>query len=592
MSYYPSDFIEQLRLNSDLVSLISEDTVLKGKGHRYMGLCPFPDHAEKTPSFSVSAGEQLYYCFGCRSGGNIFTYLEKQRGMSFKEAVEYLANKKGMELPKQKTYSPSTQNKYRPSADDFVLTEKICSFFENQLEKTSADHPARTYLKKREWPKETIKNFRLGYAPKNNTLLSFLKNPEEQKKAKQLGLLNHSYEQNRPYDNFRNRLIFPIVSIKKQVVGFGARVLDDSLPKYINSKESNIFHKGEIFYGLNESARYLRQDSSALIVEGYSDFLSLWKAGFKNVVATLGTALTEKHASVLKRYVDNAVLVFDGDTAGLKASERSLPLLLGAGLKVKILSLPKGQDPDDLIRLKGPDEFQKRFELAEDLFFFILKYKHSQNKDNLYLMEETAPLIAKVQNKALKAIYTQRLLDLFGSDARVLQKTLEEKIKTAHKPSYVSTKKEPSTLDVKTSVSLAQALQSERILLALCLQSEKCLKQFLEKNSFSHLKTQEIIKVFNLIADTYKKKPSHFNQLIHIAMNLVLETHYLFKSFYPVFNSKDLDEESLFKDCLNDLKKRQSQSQVNQLVAEMKMNPKEDLKGLEKVFQLTKQRLN
>ena len=372
MSYYPSDFIDQLCLSSDLVSLISEDTVLKGQGDRFMGLCPFPEHTEKTASFSVSASKQLYHCFGCQNSGNIFTYLEKQRGMNFLEAVEYLARKQGLSLPKTVHFKKDSTKHY------FDLSEKICQFFEKQLKQSPQDHLVKAYLKKRGWSIELIQKFRLGYAPKNNSLLSFL-NTKEQSLARELGLINRSVD-GRLYDNFRHRLIFPITSVKKQVIGFGARVLDDSLPKYINSKESKIFHKGQIFYGLNESARYLRQDSFALLVEGYTDFLALWQNGFKNTTATLGTALTESHAKLLKRYVGTVILVFDGDLAGLRASERSLPLLLKEGLKVKFLSLPEGQDPDDFIRLNGKQAFQESLDSVQDLFFFILKSKQSQKK--------------------------------------------------------------------------------------------------------------------------------------------------------------------------------------------------------------------
>ena len=585
MSYYPSDFIEQLCFASDLVSLISEDTVLKGQGDRFMGLCPFPEHNEKTPSFSVSAGKQLYHCFGCQNSGNIFTYLKKQRGMDFKEAVEYLAHKKGLSVPKTvRLKKDLTKPNY------FELSEKICRFFKKQLEKTQQNHAVRAYLKKRGWPEELVQKFRLGYAPKNNSLLSFL-NSKEQRLAMELGLINRSSD-GRFYDNFRHRLIFPIVSIKKQVVGFGARVLDDSLPKYINSKESNIFHKGQIFYGLNESARYLRQDSFALLVEGYTDFLALWQSGFKNTVATLGTALTEFHSKILKRYVGTVVLVFDGDQAGLQASERSLPLLLKEGLKVKILSLQQGQDPDDLIRLKGKHSFQESLDSAQDLFFFILKRKQSQ-KDNLYLIEELAPILSKVKDKSLKIIYKQRLLDLFGADASLLEKTLEEKIKQKDK-TFVSSQNKPNpVLNNNTElVSISKAMASEKLLLVLCLESEELLKAFLDQNVISHLKTKEIIIVFNKLTHKYRQS-GDFNQLIHLVLNEILETHLIFKATYPIFRESDAQsQKKVFKDCIEFLKRRQKKMEAGQLLADMKINNKEDINSLEKVFQLTKQRLN
>ena len=587
MSYYPSDFIDQLCWTSDIVSLISEDTILKGKGDRFMGLCPFPEHNEKTPSFSVSASKQLYHCFGCQNSGNIFTYLEKQRGMSFTEAVEYLARKKGLTIPKASHFKKDlTKTSY------FELSERICCFFEDQLKKTSQDHSVRAYLKKRNWPKDLVQNFRLGYAPKNNSLLSFL-NAKEQRLALDLGLIGRSME-GYFYDNFRHRLIFPIVSIKKQVIGFGARVLDDSLPKYINSKESKIFHKGQIFYGLSESARYLRKDSFALVVEGYTDFLALWENGFKNTVATLGTALTDFHAGLLKRYVGTVILVFDGDSAGLRASERSLPLLLQAGLKVKILSLPEGKDPDDFIRANGKQAFQKSLDSAQDLFFFLLQRKQSQYKDKLYLLEELAPLLAKTQDKALKIIYKQRLLDLFGTDAKLLEKTLDEKMRKGVKTSISNFQRRDMALNEGgASVSIAKALESEKLLLVLCLESKDFFKDFLDQNVISYLQTKEITGIFSQLIEEYKRKPEAFSKFIHLVLNEILETHLIFKATYPIFKqSNEEDQRKIFMDCIHFLKKKQNHLKASQLLADMKINNKKDINSLEKVFQLTKQRLN
>ena len=589
MSYYPSDFLEQVRLTSDIVSLIGEDTVLKGQGDRFMGLCPFPEHKEKTPSFSVSQSKQLYHCFGCQNSGNIFTYLQKQRGMNFVESVEYLAGKRGIPLPRTKGARESRLN---PSL--LSLSEKICRFYEQERSQQPLNHPVHVYLKKRGWTKEVIRTFRLGYAPKKNALLSFLRSPQEQKLASELGLLNRSTT-GELYDNFRHRLIFPIVPAHKQVIGFGARVLDDSHPKYINSKESKIFHKGQIFYGLNESSRYLRQQSFALIVEGYTDFLSLWQEGFKNLTATLGTAFTKYHASLLKRYVDSVVLVFDGDEAGLKASERSLPLLLSEGLKVKFLSLPKGQDPDDFIRLRGPEAFQSLIQSAKDLFFFVLQKKQEELKnkgrDSLYLIEEMAPLLSVVANTTLKAVYKQRLLDLFGSDAGFLEKTLNQRLRAlSQKPSDLPTISPPTK--TLPAFSLSTALESERLLLVLCLESEDFLKQFLDQNINSILKTQEMIKIFDKIMKCYRQNPDVFDRLMHLIMNEVSDPGLIFKASYPIFHSAGREsQQKIFQDCLEFLKRKHKHSKASELLAGMKMDHKEDIHDLEQIFQLTKQRL-
>lgn len=589
MAYFSEDFLEQLRSASDLVSLISEDTSLKGKGERFTGLCPFPEHTEKTPSFSVSQSKQLYHCFGCQNSGNIFTYLQKQRGMSFFESVKYLANKNGIPLPQKQNYKSNSVNQ-----GFFHLNEKICHFYKEQLKKSSADHLVRKYLKKRGWTEDMIHFFQLGYAPKGNALLNFLRDPKEHRAAMELGLINSSQE-GKAYDNFRHRLIFPIFSLRRQVLGFGARALDDSLPKYINSRESQVFHKGKVFYGLNESARYLRQQSLILIVEGYTDFLSLWQAGFKNLGATLGTALTSSHARLLKRYVNTVVLVFDGDEAGWKASERSLPLLLKEGLEVKFLSLPQSQDPDDFIKSQGKEAFQDRLQGAGDLFFSVLQKKYQEFKNlgkaKSHLVEEMAPILSVVQNQTLQVIYKQRLLDLFGSDAGLMGKILTEKLKKTRAPHSVEQRIQEKVLE--EAFSLRNTMESERLLLVLCLESEELLKHFLEFNALSFVKTPGIVKIFEEMIEHYRQKPKAFDTLIHLVMNKISDTDLIFKASYPIFNNtNEEDQKRVFLDCISFLKKKEQYSVANELIAKTKMDSnKEDIHHLEKIFQLTKQRL-
>lgn len=597
MSYYPSDFIENLRQKSDLVSLIEEDTVLKGRGDRLMGLCPFPDHNEKTPSFSVSASQGLYHCFGCKKAGNIFTYLQEQRGMDFKTALEYLARREGIELPKPK-FSKQRTSSY--SVDDWTLTEKITVFFQENLKNTPSHHPVRHYLKTRGWSSESIKAFRLGYAPSQKSLSSFL-NPKERIKAKELGLLTQSFQEEGFFDTFRNRLIFPIISIKKQVAGFGARVLDNKQPKYINSRDSKIFKKGEIFYGLNESARYLRQNSTALLVEGYTDFLTLWEAGFKNTVATLGTAFTESHARVLKRYANTVTLVFDGDQAGVQASERSLPILLKEGLGVKFISLPESQDPDDFIKEKGVEAFQKQLDSAQDLFLHLLHKKQKQIKDPQALIDEWSPLLSQVQNKVQFTIYKQRLLDSFGTDAFQLEPLLNQKIKESAKKSITPSKnQEAITTNTEASLekktfSVKKLRESERLLLVLCLHSESYLKSFIEADGFSYLDTKEGFEIFKLLTDTYntKGKDKDFSEMTHFMITQISPVSDLFLSSYPVLSDSDKERnKEIFEQCLKTLKKNQKNREASVLLTEIKTKPTEDLSGLEKMFQLTKQRLN
>ena len=588
MNYFSEDFIEKVRQASDIVTFISEDTVLKGRGDNYMGLCPFPDHTEKTPSFSASASKQVYHCFGCQRSGNIFTYLKEMRGWGFVETVTYLARKAHIPIPREGQFQKSLYK----TTQLFSLNEKACKFYQQKLNECSPDHKVWKYLKKRGYTLETIKAFRLGYAPRGNALLELYKKSEDQKQALHLGLLAQN-QQKQMYDNFRNRLIFPIFSPQQQVIGFGARALDDSLPKYINSKESDIFHKGKSFYGLNESARHLRQKRSVLVVEGYTDFLSLWQEGFQNIVATLGTALTQDHAQLLKRYVDSVTVVFDGDEAGVKASERSLPLLLSESLQVKSLPLPEKQDPDDFIKKQGRESFATLLKNSQDLFFQVLKNKteqlQSEGRDLFYILEEILPFLKATQKEELFVIYKQRVLDYFGQDKQPMEKVLDQKLKFAKTHASDAAK---SPVQEK-KIDFSKALSAEKLLLVLCLERESFLQAFLKEKGESLLRTAEIKQIFTKIKEKYGQKSLFFDNIPHLVMNLVTESHKLFKDSHPALmglNQEGL--EKVFSDSLSFLKKKQISAKVNKLISEIKMGSnQEEMKQLEEIYQLSKERL-
>lgn len=593
MNYFSTEFIEQVRLASDIISFIAEDTSLKGQGDRYMGLCPFPDHNEKTSSFSVSQSKQVYNCFGCQKSGNIYTYLQELRGMNFVESVHYLARQAGIEIPK------GIQKNQGDSNSQLIdVNEKTCQFYESQLRRCPPDHPVVKYLNQRGYNKEVIKTFRLGYAPNGNALLKYLNSDAERKAASSLGLLGKS-TQGSLYDNFHNRLMFPIVSTRKQVIGFGARALDNSLPKYINSKQSPIFNKGNSFYGLSDSARYLKQKGFLLVVEGYTDFLSLWQAGFKNVVATLGTALTTQHAKTLKRYVDSVMIVFDGDQAGLKASERSLPLLLEESLEAKTICLPNKQDPDDFIKQEGKKSFETAIKDSKDLFFQVLQNRNtkikSEGKNLVYLLEEMVPFLQATKKESLFVIYKQRLLDMFGTDKKSMERVLNNFLKTpSRKKSYgkeSSLQKEADTSS-KDEIHLSKSLKAERLLLVLSLDSPHFLDLFMEEQGLDFLETESIAIIFKKIIEEYGQNTKKFDNILHSVMNKVSDKHLLLKETYLVLKgagAEDLNQ--IFADSLAFLKKKKISAKVNQLITEIKMGGKEDIRQLEKVFQLTKEKL-
>ena len=584
MKYFSSDFIDTIRSANDIISLVGEDTSLKEKGDRYSGLCPFPDHQEKTPSFSCSQQKQVYYCFGCQKSGDIFTYLQERRGMIFVEAIKYLADRAHIPLPKTDVFQ---KNDFFPLYD---LNKEVCHFYQKQLSQFTKP---QEYLKNRGYASEAIKTFQLGYAPKGNVLLKYLKTEQKKNLAFQLGLLNK--KDGSLYDTYRDRVIFPIISLRQQVVGFGARALGDILPKYINSKESKIFHKGKVFYGLDQSAPFLKTKKIALIVEGYTDLISLWQQDVKNVVATLGTALTPDHARLLKRYVPIVVLIFDGDEAGIKAMERSCSVWLAEGFEVKGIILPEGQDPDQFVKQKGASALESLIQNSEDLFFQILKKKLSfvkENKKSLHhLINEMAPVLKQTQNPSLHALYRQRILDCFGTDSKVMEKVLDEAVRsskaTISSQVALHPKKESSS-----EVSLALALPAERILLALSLDSKEIFKEFLEIKGVQFLRSDVICDIFKKLEADYRQNPKDFAKLLPSMINQVKEKHWLLVDSYPLLKMDKPDYSKIFQDCLTFLKNRRTQFEASQLVAELKMDNKDEFKNLEKIFDLTKERLN
>lgn len=363
--FYSDDTIEEIRLKNDIVDVISGYVKLQRKGSSYFGLCPF--HNEKSPSFSVSPGKQMYYCFGCGAGGNVFTFVMEYENYSFPEAVKFLADRVGVDLPEQE-YNEEMKKQQDLKSRILDLNKMAANYFYFQLRQENG-RLAMEYLKGRELSDETIKGFGLGYANKySDDLYLYLKKKGiSDELLSQSGLMNVD-EKHGMYDKFWNRVIFPIMDVNGRVIGFGGRVMGDGKPKYLNSPETKVFDKSRNLYGLN-IARTSRK-KNLLVCEGYMDVISLHQAGFINAVASLGTALTTQHASLLKRYTEEIVLTYDSDEAGMKAALRAIPILKAAGLSAKVLDMKPYKDPDEFIKALGAEEFQDRIDHAVNSFFF------------------------------------------------------------------------------------------------------------------------------------------------------------------------------------------------------------------------------
>ena len=365
--------IEDIKSRLDIIELISDYVELKKSGQNYKATCPF--HSEKTPSFMVSPGKQIFHCFGCGAGGDIFGFVMKYENLNFQEAIKFLAKKAGIKLSGYRLEGDLTEKKERL----YAIQKEALNIFVENLKKSKT---AGSYLTKRGVAGEMIEAFFLGYADKEwKTIYEHLKAKGfDEPLITQSGLV-FSGEKG-VHDMFRNRLIFPIFNIQGDAVAFGGRVIDDSMPKYLNSPETLLFKKGETLYALNIAKDEIRKKDYATIVEGYLDVIMCHQHGFRNVVAPLGTALTTGHLQKLGRFTKKVLLVFDSDTAGIAAAKRSIALLYEHGFRGKVLLLPEGDDPDSFLRVNGSNAFQARLSKAKSMVDFILSLK-GEKTDNI-----------------------------------------------------------------------------------------------------------------------------------------------------------------------------------------------------------------
>lgn len=437
--YYSDELIEEIRTRNDIVDVISGYVRLQKKGSSYFGLCPF--HNEKSPSFSVSRQKQMYYCFGCGAGGNVYTFLMEYENFSFVEAVKFLADRAGIELPEME-YSKEAKEKADLKASILEVNKTAAKYFYVQL-KSERGKQAYTYLKNRELSDETITAFGLGYSNKySDDLYKYLRQKGySEDLIRQAGLINTDEKQG-VYDKFWNRVIFPIMDVNSRVIGFGGRVMGDAKPKYLNSPETAVFDKSRNLYGLNRART--SKKPYFLLCEGYMDVISLHQAGFTNAVASLGTALTPGHASLIKRYVKEVYLTYDSDEAGTRAALRAVPILRDAGITAKVVRMDPYKDPDEFIKNLGAEEYEKRIGQARNGFMFTLEtmeknYDMTSPEGKTAFLREAAGRLAEFEDELERDNYT-------------------EAVASAYRVSVDSLKK----LVVKMAVSAGMARPSER----------------------------------------------------------------------------------------------------------------------------------
>ena len=430
---YPQTFIDDLKRQADIVRVIQDYVQLKKKGANWMACCPF--HKEKTPSFSVSPTKEIFYCFGCHKGGSVFNFVMEIERVSFPEAIRIVADKVGMPLPKM--IDDSRFEARRQESDEVVqLNSWALEWWQQQLQSGKEGRVAREYLVQRELTEETQKTFRLGYAPDSwDALSSYLRQKgATQQQIERSGLVSKKEEGNSYYDRFRCRLMFPVLDVQGRPIAFGGRTLKGDDAKYINSPETTAYVKGRNLFGLNLTRDEIRRQGFAILVEGFLDLIVPYQSGVRNVVASLGTALTAEQAKLLSRFARRVVVNYDGDRAGVQAAKKSIEILLAEDLEVKVLVLPDNADPDEFIRKFGVTEYQRRRAQAQPHIQFVIE--NALRDRNLHrpaekaeAVEEVLPYIRAVNSRIQKREYFDMAMDSLRITDAALRRELWQSLR-------------------------------------------------------------------------------------------------------------------------------------------------------------------
>jgi DNA primase len=487
----PESKIEEVRTSASVVDVVSEFVQLRKRGKNYIGLCPF--HNEKTPSFTVSEEKQIFHCFGCHTGGNVFKFLMEFQKISFVESVQQLADQLGITIDYEQAGYSEQQTEQEIYYD---INTETAKYFSNLLLNDDEGPFAREYFQKRNIKTQTMRTFGLGYALRGwENFINFSKEKDfDENKIIALGLVGRNKE-GRVYDKFSGRIIFPIFSPNGRVVAFAGRILDDKekSAKYLNSPESLVYIKGRTLYGLSHAKDDIRKLDKAILVEGYMDLISLYQNGAKNVVAVSGTALTDDQVQLLSRYTKNVVLLFDSDTAGIKASMRSIELLLKRDMEVKIVSLPEGEDPDSFVNKYGKDEFDELIKKAENFLEYQTRYYDSLGKFDdpataAEAIRELVKPVALINDELKRTLLLKNIAKKFNIREKLLESELIKQVNQVEKfernKTKIKTKDDSTTSTLTLTESRIESpviYNLETEIIKLLFESDKNIKEFLFK---------------------------------------------------------------------------------------------------------------
>ncbi len=594
---FPQEFIERVRESTNIVDIISPYVQLRRTGSNHSGLCPF--HNEKSGSFSVSEDKQVYHCFGCKASGNVYTFVQNYQGMTFPEAVEYLAKRASIALPE---VSRGEAQRTDTKQSMFKVNALAQQFYHEQLKRLPPSHEVSKYLVARGLNEEMVSLYKIGYAPDEwSKLAEFFESKRvPMALAEQLGLVRRrSGGGTGHFDMFRHRLMFPIFSATGQCLGFGGRVFSkEQQPKYLNSPDSPAFHKGKVFYGLDTSAKFLRSEDEAIVVEGYMDWLALAKHSITNMVATLGTALTQEHAKVIKRYTNRVLLLFDGDEAGKNAAARSLPILLNEGLHARGLFLPDKLDPDDYLKLHGPAELRKLIAGAPDLFDLVTTQAWLQHKGSasgqIQLMDEFAEILAQTNDPRYRSLYIRNFANMLDVEERLVEQSVKRALaqpatrgpQVTAAPTKVAAPKPPQPEASKPVViDLKKAPNVEVELLNVILLREVYLKEALAADLVDQFAHPGVKSVFKRITEVYRQMPNKFDSLSALLADEVTPAEIITRHLSGTYTG--LDEEAahkLLQDCIKRVKQNYLRLKSKELVSSLRgtvsANPTDQLEQI------------
>jgi len=553
--YISQEEIVRISEKADIVEIIARYVNLKKSGKNYRGLCPF--HSEKTPSFFVNPEKQIFHCFGCGTGGDLFKFLMKIESITFPEAVEKVAKEVGIEINFQKK---KVSNKEK---DEIIKANEFASKYYSKLIFSSQGKIAFEYLYGRNFDEVSIKSFSLGYAPYEKNFL--VKKVKEEELNKEIfikaGLISEDGEK----DVFRNRIIFPIMNWNGDIIGFGARTIEDNvMPKYLNTKENLIFNKSRTLYGLYWTKEAIKEKNYAIVVEGYFDVLKLFINDIKNVVAPMGTALTEGHLNILKRYTDKILLVFDSDSAGINASIRNLENILKNNFEVKLCPLPTGFDPDKFIDEFGSETFLKILSNSQNFIDFMINvegktFDTDSPRGKSLLVKEIIKLVSAIPDEIERDEYIKYLSEKTGVKKEIIKKYIDEIVDSRQK----EVKSKPEKRDIKTN--------AEIYLLKTILHNQEYIKEIIENKDTLTERIKKIVEVAEKLIEK-NIKPSISNlianiedeQLVNIISNVSIEED------IPISNEKS---RRVFEDCMRRVKEmalREKLKKMKRTIAERK----------------------